>query len=288
MKKGSVLLLYICLAFSSCGQSVDPVYPTAPSTIVTDENIVNNIDKGGMTVQTRFIPPEGFSRKPAVVGTFAHFLRNLPLKPAGSKVLYHNGNIKNKAVYDAVVDMDISDQNLQQCADAIIRLRSEYFYSIKAYEQISFNLTNGFKMDYSTWMKGNRIIVNGNQVRWSKEAEASNTYSDFRDYLENVFTYAGTISLSKSLRSRSIKNISIGDVFIIGGSPGHAVIVVDVATNKNGKKVFLLAQSYMPAQETQILKNFNDASLSPWYSADIIDKLRSPEWTFDVKQLKTW
>jgi hypothetical protein len=90
------------------------------------------------------------------------------------------------------------------------------------------------------------------------------------------------------LRSRSIKNISIGDVFIIGGSPGHAVIVVDVATNKNGKKVFLLAQSYMPAQETQILKNFNDASLSPWYSADITDKLRTPEWTFDVKQLKTW
>ncbi len=288
MKKEPTILLYICLAFSSCGQSVEHVYPTAPSTIVSGETVVNNIDKAGMTVRTRFIPPDGFSRKPVAVGSFAHYLRNLPLKPAESKVLYYNGTIKYKDVYEAVVDMPISDQNLQQCADAIIRLRSEYLYSIKAYEKISFDLTNGFKMDYSTWMKGYRIIVNGNNVKWSKTTEPSNTYPDFRLYLEDVFTYAGTISLSKTLRPVSIKNIAIGDVFIIGGSPGHAVIVVDVAENKKGKKVFLIAQSYMPAQETQILKNNNDATLSPWYSAEITNKLFTPEWTFKVNQLKTW
>ena len=47
-----------------------------------------------------------------------------------------------------------------------------------------------------------------------------------------------------------------GDVFIKGGSPGHAVIVVDVAIyTQTGKKVFLLAQSYMPAQQIHILVN---------------------------------
>ena len=45
-----------------------------------------------------------------------------------------------------------------------------------------------------------------------------------------------------------------GDVFIKGGSPGHAVIVVDVAIYpQTGKKVFLLAQSYLLAHQIQIL-----------------------------------
>ena len=61
----------------------------------------------------------------------------------------------------------------------------------------------------------------------------------------------------------------IGDVFIIGGSPGHAVIVVDMAVNpETHEKVFLLAQSYMPAQQIQLLKNNNDPDLSPWYSQE--------------------
>jgi len=43
------------------------------------------------------------------------------------------------------------------------------------------------------------------------------------------------------LESVSIKNMNIGDVFIVGGSPGHAVIVVDMAVNSDGEKIFLLA-----------------------------------------------
>jgi hypothetical protein len=119
-------------------------------------------------------------------------------------------------------------------------------------------------------------------------AAPSNTYTDFRNFMELVFSYAGTISLSKSLRPGKLSDISIGDVFIYGGSPGHAVIVVDVAENTCRDKVFLLAQSYMPAQETQILKNFNDDTLSPWYSSNIIRNLVTPQWTFSVDQLKTW
>ncbi|MCU0352019.1 MAG: DUF4846 domain-containing protein, partial [Flavobacterium sp.] len=170
---------------------------------------------------------------------------------------------------------------------AIMRLRGEYFYSIKEFDKISFVLTNGFKMDYLEWTKGNRVIVNGNKTVWLKTAEPSNTYKDFRNYMEFVFMYAGSLSLSRTLRAKDIKDIEIGDIFILGGSPGHAVIVVDLAENKNGEKVFILAQSYMPAQETQILKNQNNA-ISPWYNSSAFDKLYTPEWTFDFGQLKTW
>ena len=81
--------------------------------------------------------------------------------------------------------------------------------------------------------------------------------------------------------------MKIGDVFIKGGSPGHCVIVVDMAENRNtGQKVFLLAQSYMPAQDIQILTNQQNDEFSPWYSNDFGDTLETPQWTFSKDELK--
>jgi hypothetical protein len=215
MKHYAIYLLFIFATLNSCGQTADKQTVSVTETTISDTNNKSIIDENGMTLQTRFNPPNGFQRKPTDKNSFADYLRNLPLKPAGAKVKYYNGNIKYEDVYDAVVDMDISNKDLQQCADAIMRLRGEYFYAIKAYDKISFTLTNGFKMDYLEWMQGNRVIVNGNKTVWRKTAEPSNTYKDFRNYMEFVFTYAGTYSLSKSLHAKSIKDIAIGDVFIL-------------------------------------------------------------------------
>jgi hypothetical protein len=117
------------------------------------------------------------------------------------------------------------------------------------------------------------------------------SYKNFRKYLDMVFTYAGTLSLSKELQKKSLQDLKIGDVFVQGGSPGHAVIVVDLAVNdKTGDKVFLLAQSYMPAQSIHIIVNPNNSIISPWYALkDIKEELLTPEWTFtknDLKQFK--
>jgi len=242
----------------------------------------------GPTLQTRFDTPAGFTRIPAVKNSFAEYLRNLPLKPAGSKVRYYNGAVKKEPVYAAVVAMEIGNKDLQQCADAVMRLRGEYFYAQHAFDKISFMLTNGFKMDYLEWMKGNRLAVQGNKTHWVKAAPPSNTYQDFSNYMEVVYTYAGTLSLSKSLHRKNIPDMAIGDVFILGGSPGHAVMVVDMAESKEGEKIFMIAQSYMPAQDTQVLKNLQDEKLSPWYSATITGYFDTPQWTFGAHQLMTW
>ena len=78
-----------------------------------------------------------------------------------------------------------------------------------------------------------------------------------------------------------------GDIFIQGGFPGHAVLVLDVATNAQDEKIFLIGQSYMPAQDFHILKNLENENLSPWYKINDGEKLYTPEWTFDWKDLKT-
>lgn len=105
-----------------------------------------------------------------------------------------------------------------------------------------------------------------------------------------IFNYAGTASLSKELKSvSSIKDMQIGDVFIIGGFPGHAILVVDMCENKTtGEKLFMVQQSYMPAQEIHVLKNYGNSSISPWYSLNFIGDLETPEWTFTKSQLMRW
>jgi hypothetical protein len=280
-----VPIAILCTPLISCGQRSDHALAAsaASSSASLGEKIIN---EKATTLETRFNPPVGFERRPVDKRSFGGYLRNLPLKPAGTQVRYYNGAVKPNDVHQAVVDMEISHKDLQQCADAVMRLRGEYLYAIKAYERISFHLTNGFNMSYTEWMKGNRVVVNGNKTYWQKKTDPSNTYQDFRKYMDFVFTYAGTLSLSKELRRQNIKAISTGDVFIVGGSPGHAVIVVDVAEGLSGK-VFMLAQSYMPAQEIHILKNLNNADISPWYNA-VEGALYTPEWTFNTSELMTW
>ena len=248
----------------------------------------SRIDRSAKTLETRFLLPEGFQRVKADSNSFGAYLRKLPLKPDGSIVKLHNGEEKaNNDIYEAVVDLPIGKKDLHQCADAVMRLRAEYLYAQKQFDKIHFNFTNGFRCDYSEWMKGKRIAISGNKTWWKQSAQPSNTYKDFWSYLEMIFSYAGSLSLSKEMKPVSVEELQIGDVFILGGSPGHAVLVVDVAVNsKTNKKIFLLAQSYMPAQETQILKNPNDNKLSPWYTADFGEKLYTPEWTFARNDLK--
>lgn len=249
---------------------------------------INILNPEGKTVETRFSTPNGFERIAAEEHSFTAYLRQLPLKPDGSEVRTYDGRIKrNNDVYCAVVDMEIGTRDLQQCADAVMRLRGEYLYHSKQYNEIHFHFTNGFRVDYSEWMKGKRVKVSGNNTSWVSSAAPSNTYQDFRNYMDLVFAYAGTLSLSKELKPIQLKDMQTGDVFIQGGSPGHAVIVVDMAENPNtGEKLFMLAQSYMPAQETQVLVNQGNKNISPWYSLNFTGNLETPEWTFKSTNLK--
>ncbi len=288
MDKNIFLLTLLCLALNACGQDVPKSSVHNPHHNQTSQK-VQRFNDTARTIDTRFIVPEGYKRVKVDSVSFASYLRKLPLKQVGSLVTYFDGRSKPKAnVYDAVVDLPIGSRDLHQCADAVIRLRADYLFQSKNYDSIRFNFTNGFKADYMHWRKGKRIVVNGNQVYWEQKTGPSDSETHFWKYLEMVFSYAGTASLSKELEAVSIMEMRIGDVFIKGGFPGHAVIVVDMAIDKTtNDKVFLLAQSYMPAQEIQILKNPNDPNLSPWYSlSNMSTELRTPEWKFKKDELK--
>lgn len=201
---------------------------------------------------------------------------------------YYSGEEKSNKVAAAVLSYDVGSKDLQQCADAVMRLRAEYLYKAKQFDALHFNFTNGFKASYSKWRSGYHIAVKGNNVHWVKTTKECVSYQSFREYLNVVFTYAGTASLTKELKQFAFAQMQIGDVFIKGGSPGHAVIVVDMAVNpKTNKKVFMIAQSYMPAQDIHILINKSKPAISPWYDLEeTASEIETPEWTFETNQLK--
>jgi len=241
------------------------------------------------TIARRFAPPRGFARVAVRPGGFAAWLRHLPLKPAGAKVYLHDGRLKaNQSAHAAVVDLDIGRRDLQQCADAVMRLRAEYLYSKRRYAAIAFNFTSGDRAAFSRWAEGWRPRIVGRKVSWTRRGARGAGYASFRSYLVSVFTYAGSYSLARELkRVPRPGDIRIGDAFVQGGFPGHAVIVVDMAADRaSGRKAFLLAQSFMPAQNLHVLKNPARAGGSAWYTLPVGASLRTPEWTFALDHLR--
>lgn len=263
--------------------------PAAVDVVPVADSLAPEITPSGKTVETRFAVPRGYVRVPTDSASFGAYLRRLPLKPDSAPVYLYNGRLKNRQdVHCAVVDLDVGSRDLQQCADAVMRLRAEYLYQQRRFADIHFNFTSGFRADYARWRQGDRIRVSGNQVSWRRGQQATPSYAAFRQYLNVVFSYAGTASLERELTPADPAGLQPGDVWIKGGHPGHAVIVLDVAEHpETGERCFLLAQSYMPAQDIHVLRN--PAGDSPWYAVPVAgEKLITPEWTFERAQLRRW
>ena len=213
------------------------------------------------------LTPEGFIREITAPGSFGIWLKAIPLKKDKTVYLY-NGKVKpNQSVQFAVIDISVGNKDLQQCADAVMRLRAEYLFTEKKYSDIAF-------MDY-----------NGKWYKW----RGGDKRLAFDNYLQTVFGWCGSASLEKQLKPiADFNNIKAGDVFVQGGFPGHAMMVVDVAINEKGKKIFMLAQGYQPAQDIHVVVNPTDEKLSPWYEVTNSNEILTPEWRFLKSNLKTW
>lgn len=283
------MIYYLSLPLLILLASFKPQSPTPPSNNAKESDTYEVLSTiVGDSIHSRIVVPENFERVNVDSNSFGYYLRHLPLKPINSKVKHYDGRIKyNQNVSEAVIDLPIGNKDLHQCADAVMRLRADYLRDIGSQDDIHFNFSNGMRVDYAKWRKGYRIHINGNHTSWHLDAEPSDDQQSYWQYLEQIWMYAGTLSLSKELKSIPISKMQIGDILIQGGSPGHAVIVVDMAINKNTEEiVYLLAQSYMPAQDLHILKNLNDSELSPWYQLSDEPLISTPEWTFNSENLK--
>ncbi len=226
--------------------------PSPASTATPAPSPYSVINPEGDTIQTRFRPPQGYARK--VADGYGEFLRNQKLLPDGSPILLYNGEeAAMQGWHAAVLSLSVGDRDLQQCADAALRLRCEYLYSIGEYDKINYHLTNGDEFPYSKWREGYRLEVEGNTTRMIKAAEPDGSYEVFYDYMQMLFNYASTRSLYPESAPVPREEIQPGDILIFSRSPGHCIIIMDVCENELGEKAILLGQSNMPAQQVHII-----------------------------------
>ncbi len=267
------LFVLVGLAMSAEGRA-DPPRASVTATYPWKPTAKDHLD-------ARFGAPQGFTRVVAPEGSFGAFLRTLPLLPDGAKVvdykgapLYDDGHHPNVA---AVVDIDVGDRDLQQCADAIIRLHAEWKYG-RGDRDIAYKSLSGTSIPYARYVAGERAVTSGNAIvlRPSGRAHADD-HALFRSYLDDVFTFASTRSLDRDAARVRFAELGAGDFFVMTGQPfGHAVLVLDVAKDDRGRVALLLGQSFMPAQSFQVLR---PSRASAWFVVEPdATEVKTPFW----------
>ena len=260
--KRFVLLIFFFFLQNSSSQVIETTQPLV-------------IDPLKSTIRTRFTPPKGFSWVNEQPSSFGEFLNNFPLHPPNFPVRDYTGvPIELQQHHIAILKIDVGEKDLQQCADAWIRLYAEYLWLNKRFDDIGFEFTSTQFFAWEDYKNGFRTKEVKKKVSFVNIGKVDDSYENFQKYLEVIFRYAGTISLNEeSVPVKNNADIQSGDFLIKPGSPGHSVIIVGVARNLAGKKLYLLAESFMPAQDIHILVNHRNPRLSPWYELDV----NSPE-----------
>lgn len=248
---------------------------------------IQYLDPDGTTLQTRIIPPDGYTRVPVEDGSFGAYLREYPLLPDDVKLPVYDGKTLNPTYAAAIFDISLGDEGYQQCADSVIRLYSDYFYENKQYDKISFQFSNGDVCDYNRWRKGKRMLVLGAFSCEIPAAFPDNSEQQYRNYLKEVMNYAGTISLQNESEVISPDELRIGDIIC---NDTHVVMIADEAVNENGEKCYLIGQSFIPAVCFHIITDQDDKEVTPWFTQEQLEKesFDIGAFVFEKQDIRRW
>ena len=242
-----------------------------------------HINKSGLTINNRIQAPDGYQKTVSDSGTFDDYIINYTLKSYDAQVINYDGNpYIYQSGHVGVLDIPVPDNGLQQCADALIRIRAEYLWDQNRKDEIGFKFTSGHYCSWSKYAQGYRPKINGNKVSFSKTTQPDTSKANLYRYLNLIFTYSGTQSLFDELpKIKTEADLQIGDMLIYPGFPGHVMMIVAIAENPQGDRLFAFAQGNTPAQSVHIIKNI-DSGLSPWYIIDFDNRVNfeTPIYTF--------
>ncbi|WP_108868141.1 DUF4846 domain-containing protein [Aquimarina aquimarini] len=274
-----ILVVFLILRNTSKGRLVtNHLKGVVTNTVLTPSYIDTEKD----SISTRVIVPDGYKRVSYPKGSFQEYLRHYQLKTYGSKIInYDNTEYFAQNWHEAILEIPVPSNGLQQCADALMRMRSEYLWKKNKKSKIGFNFTSGHYCSWNKYAEGYRPKIKGNKVTFHKTATVNHSKANFYKYLNLIYTYAGTLSMYNELPKVAVKNVQIGDMLVKPGSPGHIEIVIDEIIDQKGNKMYLLAQGNTPAQNVCLLKNFENTAISPWYQFVENEAVYTPSYSFN-------
>lgn len=243
-------------------------------------------ERGHTPIAVRLPSPPGFARIPVADRSWAQWLRHLPLRAPGTPVVSRDRRVilpGDSPLVAGVVDLDVR-QN-QECADTILRLRAEYLRWAGRDSEIVFRLTSGDTISWPEWRRGMRPRLHGDRLRFHRLAVPDSSRGCFERFLDAAFAWCGTYSLALEGLSVPIVEARVGDFFVHPGSPGHAVLIADLARDDSGRQKALLVQGYMPPQSAHVLAPSHDGA---WFDLAPGRPLHIPIWggAFRVSELR--
>ena len=240
-------------------------------------------DSSGLTevraLDLRFQPPEGFRRVPVSADTFGAWLRGLPVRTDRTEVLAYDDTPLDRPSA-AVLLMDVGSRDLMQCADSLIRLHAEFLWSKGRSDEAGYRFTSGELSRWSDWQDGERFTIEGNRVRRRRGSPRTDDHRSYRRWLDLIFTYAGTASLARDTPVvPPSQKLHAGDFFVDPGFPGHAVILLDIAEDESGRRLALVGQGFMPAEELHVVRS-SAAIDGVWFPLprNVSEVLDTPSW----------
>jgi hypothetical protein len=231
--------------------------------VVFNFSCKNNLSNAEFPLKVKTNLPTGITQKQITDSTsWEYFLQHLPEKK-GPIVNYQGKTVDNQDKHFSLINYDIGTRDLQQCADALMRLRAEYLFKQNRFDEIGFHFTSGYFCSFADYCRGKKPVPKGREVIFISSSSHPQNAQSLRNYLDIVYTYAGTISLANELKNTN--SFGIGTVVITPGSPGHCFIITNEATNDSGEKLYKLVEGYTPAQSIYVLQNIADPSLDYWH-----------------------
>jgi hypothetical protein len=192
--------------------------------------------------------PDGYLREACPNGSFGDWLQNLELKNP-PVIRDYRGNAVNSAFYSVwgVVQMPLLfHSDLEQCADFAMRLWAEYHKSTGKLDKL-------YLFDYS-----------GNKKLYKDSRES------FDRFLKSAFSKTNSHSLKRGCIAITNDAARPGDLIVQNerGGIGHVSVILDVCRSKQGKKLFLIGYSFMPAQEFHIERAREKYGTGGWFTLE--------------------
>jgi len=222
-------------------------------------------------------PPPGFTRVVVSEGSYGAWLRTLPVRTDRAQVHSYRGQVLARPSAGVVL-MDVGTRDLMQCADTAIRLHAEYLWQAGRADEAAYRFTSGDEARWTDWVTGERMVIAGSSVERKSGPARPEDHASYRSWLDLVFTYAGTRSLHRDAARPAVSSpVQAGDLYVDPGSPGHTVIVLDVAEDGRGGRVGLIGQGFMPAEDLHVL-TAPHAIRDVWFELDPMAPLHTPSW----------
>ncbi len=245
----------------------------------------------------RIEPGPGFARVSLRAGSFGDWLRHLPVAPAPDKprtppatgiprTPRRGAELMSAPHVAAVIDLHPGRGGLLNAANIVLRLRAEYLWSVGPREAAVFNFTSGDRFAWERWAAGQRPVVRGRNVHWADDAAPDESREAYVGFMETLFRYGSVYSLLRDTQPVRDQTVQPGDVLVRPGRPGHAALVLDVATDPSGRVRALLGQGCTPPCSLHVLRA---GPQSEWFDLSAAFSIALPNGeSLSAAQLRRW